>query len=265
MNRLFSSFALAFIFFGLLDSALADPVDFVYLNNGLGRSQFGTMDLATGVFSLIGNTTTTYSAMTRLPGGPLYAVDNTSRLLLLNTATGGINSVVGTMGSGIEGAVLSSAGTMYAFNASNLYTVNTSNASVTLVGAFGLSGALYSASFDKNTMYLQESSFAGAKSKLYTVNTSTGLATQVGTGNTGFEITTTDFENSTLYGFTTGSQVVTINTSTGAGILLLTQGTGQVLSAATAAAAVPEPASLCLFAIGVGLVCMSRSRMRRVS
>ena len=251
MKQLFFSLAGLTLFAVVTDVSSADTIDYVYLTS----HQFGTMDVQNGAFTNIGPVSTTYEDLTRLPGGTLYGVDSSSNLLVIDQATGSASSVVGNMGNAILGAKLSGSGTLFGYSNTELYTINTSNANASLVGAFGVpAGYYYDATFNGNMMYLQETNGAGGVSNLYTVNTSTGLATLV--GNIGYEVFALDFEGSTLYGFTAGGQIVTINTTSGAGTFLAgqQQGSGVVYSDATASAAVPEPATLTLFGIGVTVI-----------
>jgi hypothetical protein len=137
--------------------------------------------------------------------------------------------------------------------------VNTANANVTSIGAFGISaGTFYDATFNGNTMYLQETNGSGGLSNLYTVNTGTGAATLV--GNIGFEIYALDYEDSTLYGFTANGQIVTIDTTTGVGTFLVNESSGDVYSATSAS--VPEPTSFVLLAF-VGVTGMAGYILRR--
>ena len=186
-------------------------------------------------------------------------MDSSTRLLILDQSTGAISSVIGTMGDGIEGAKFDGSGTLFGYNRTDLYTVNPSNANVTLVGAFGIgTGSFYDAAFNGHTMYLQETNGSGGTSNVYTVNTSTGAATLV--GNVGYALYAMDYENGTLFGFTESGQIVSINTSTGAGTFVANQSSGDVFSAATAGSAVPEPASLILLGIGFAGVAAVRRR-----
>jgi hypothetical protein len=82
-----------------------------------------------------------------------------------------------------------------------------------------------------------------------------------------------DFENGVLYGFTQStSQIITINTQTGAGTFLVNEsGTSNYIDAVATAApaappppapAVPEPSSLMVFTVAVIALSVS-ARLRR--
>jgi hypothetical protein len=258
MRRLFSVLIIVGLPLIVARETLAG-LDYVYLSS----HQFGTMDLQTGSFSVLGTTSITYEDLTRLPGGTLYATDDSSRLLIIDQNTGAISSVVGTMGNGIEGAKFSGSGILFGYNRNDLYIIDPTTAQSTLVGSFGITaGADYNATFNGNTMYLQETNGPGGTSTLYTVNTSTGVATTV--GNIGYGVLATDFENGTLYGFTTSGQIISINTGTGAGTFVANQSSGDVFSAATAGAgAVPEPASLTMMNGGLAMVALVALARRR--
>jgi PEP-CTERM motif len=236
----------------------ADTMDDVTLES----PTFGTMDLQTGAFTAIGSGISGIEDLTRLPGGPLYGVNSYHQLLDINPSTG-VASLIGLMGNDIYGAKLDANGTLFGYNRTDLYTVNTSNGNVALVGAFGIpTGGYYDAAFNGNNMYFQETNGAASTSNLYTVNTSTGQASLV--GNVGFSVGAMDFEKGTLYGFTLSGQIITINTATGSGTFLVNQQTSSaVFAAATAASAVPEPGSLCLLSLGLAAVATFRLRVRK--
>jgi len=230
---------------GSMGTTLGGTIAYVYTVDGT----FGTMDLQTGAFNSIGPGGANYQNMTSQPGGPLYAADPSTMLLTIDTHTGGISTVIGTMGNNINGLKFDESGTLFGFSRTDLYTVNPTNAAVTLVGATGLSGSsfAYDAIFKGNTMYWEDTTGPGNTSNLYTVNTSTGMASLV--GNIGFEVNAMDYQNGTLYGFTVNGQIITIDTATATGTFLVNQGSpGRVVSAT---AAVPEPGSVCLLGIGI--------------
>jgi len=226
--------------------ARADIIDYAATTAG----ELGTLDLQTGVFTSIGNSGFLYQDLTRLPGGTLYAVDNSHNLRTVNTSDGS-SVVVGNMGDGIFGIKLRSDGTMFALSNTTLYTVNPSTAAATLIGTTGVNLYLYDLAFSSpNELYLSGAPVGAGNSSLYMVNQTTGNATLVGASNVYAPVL--DYENGTLYGitFTTGSQeIVTFNTTTGAATVLSTiTGVTDVeiygIAPAAAVATVPEPSSL---------------------
>jgi hypothetical protein len=143
-------------------------------------------------------------------------VDQDGDLDLLNPSTGAIESTVGHMGIHIYGLKFDSNGVLYGYNGGALYQVNPLTASETLISL------------------------------------STGAATLVGV--VGYDVTTMIYEGTTLYGFTyqANSEVISINTSTGAGSFLYnTSGAGTITSLTDipTAASVPEPSTAVLAAI----------------
>jgi hypothetical protein len=158
-------------------------------------------------------------------GTSLYGVDSTSELYSINPANG-VTTAIGSTGiAGLAGLVLSSGGVLYASDVSNgnIYTIDTTTGAATILGSTGLSspGALAIAN---GTLYLTAPS--GGHDYLYTVNISTGAATPVSAGNgicTGSGNSGTCYSNvgglaffeGVMAGFTTGTNVVLINTNTG--------------------------------------------------
>ena len=204
---------------------------------------------------MIGPGGSVYEDMTSRTGGPLYAVDSSATLLTVDPNTGGIASVIGTMGNNIEGLKFNASGTLFGFSNSDLYTVNAANGQATLVGAFvGIAAPRYyfEAAFNGNTMYVSVGNGPGQTSNLYSVNTDTGAASLI--GNIGYTPRALDFQDGTLYGFALDNPAgfnITINTTTGAGTFLVNGPVPQVISATPLVSAVPEPSSAWLLGLGI--------------
>ena len=201
--------------------ANADVLDYaVTLNNELG-----TIDLQTGVFTQLGTVNGISSGdigdLARLPGGLLYGINASSELVLIDPVAL-TTSVVGVSGNSILGLAFRPGGTLFGVSLnSRLYTINPSTGAATLVAAltgtgFPGIGGVFDIKFDNtgNTYLL-------SANKLYTINTSNGQTTLVGA--IGFSVYALDLENGTLYGFTTDGKIISINTTTGAGVLVATQ------------------------------------------
>jgi hypothetical protein len=198
----------------LSGNARADVVDYAVTS----ANQLGTIDLQTGVFTQIGTVNgvagSTEGDLTRLPGGLLYGVDSSSRLVLIDPVAL-TTSLVGPCGNSIFALAFRKDGVLFGSSASQLFTINPNTGAATLVGAMGVSSSFWDIKFDgSGQLYL-------AQTSLYKVNTSTGHATLVGA--IGFSVWALDFEDGTLYGFTTVGQIISINTTTGAGTLVSTQ------------------------------------------
>ena len=105
----------------------------VYAMGSLG-SEFGTLDLTTGVFNPIGPADTGfYGDITTQPTtGTVYAVDHNMDLIVLNPSTGAIESTVGHLGIHLYGLKFDANGVLYGYNGGSLYQVNPSTASETL-------------------------------------------------------------------------------------------------------------------------------------
>jgi hypothetical protein len=242
--------------------SVGGPIDYMVSSAG----QFGTVDLGTGAFTSIGVADLSeLEDITRIPGGPLYAMDNSSDLRTINVSDG-TTTVIGVSGNGILGLKEDPTnGTLYGFTKTDLYAINPTTAAATHVGAFGvtLSGA-FDGAFDSSGHFFVEGS-----STLYSVDKSTALATLIGTVS-GFSLQAMDFENGLLYASTsnTGGPIITVDPTTAIGKLVADQDAaikGTIFAMATASnptttSAIPEPTTLILFGIGiVGLLgCRAR-------
>jgi hypothetical protein len=158
---------------------------------------------------------------------------NASSELVLIDPVALTTSVVGDSGHGILGLAFRPDGTLFGVSlGSGLYTINPNTGAATLVAAltgtgFPGIGGDFDIKFD-NTGHTYLLTF----NNLYTVNTSSGQTTLVGA--IGFSVYALDLENGTLYGFTTAGKIISINTTTGAGVVVATQSQASPIIAASA-------------------------------
>ena len=214
--------------------ASADDIDYaVTMGN-----QLGTIDLQTGAFTQIGTVNGIAGSVTedlaRLPRGLLYGSDTNSELFLIDPVAL-TTSLVGACGNTIFGLAFRQDGTLFGCSDNTLYQINPNTGAATLVGAMGVSSTYYDIKFDSGGhLYLVENS------TLYLVNTSTGQALQIGA--IGFNVWALDFGNGTLFGFTSGGQIVSINTTTGVGTFVANETqSSPIVTAAPGGVSVGEP------------------------
>ena len=139
-------------------------------------ADFGTIDLATGAFTRLGNSDQTLAGL-GVANSTLYAASyhtNPGNLYTVNPANGGLTLVGSSaisydmFGSNTQG--------LYAMGIDgNLYSINSTTGAATLIGPIGVGfGSWRNLSCNASTLYLAN----GAN--LYTLNTTTGAATLVG-------------------------------------------------------------------------------------
>ena len=216
---------------------------------------FGTIDLNTGAFTLLGNSGQTLSGL-GVYGGNLYGVTYTvpsGSFYQVNPANGALTAIGSP--SGVDyydfGSTLTG---LYALvqvtGNTDLYSINPTTGAATLIGATGVAASgVNNLSTNSSTLYFTSGG------DLYTINTSTGIGTLVGySGGPNFGALVT--EGGTLYGGQSSPTyaVDTINTTTGAAT------TGPALSGAGAGlfyglaptTTVPEPCTLLLLSCALG-------------
>jgi len=185
-------------------------------------SQLGTIDLQTGVFTetglmngILGSDT---QDLARLPGGLLYGSNANSELVLMDPVTL-TPSLVGECGHHIYGLAFRQDGTLFGCSSDTLYRINPNTGEATLVGAMGVSGSYFDIKFDNSgRLYYVGAANTVEFSTLCQIDTATGQAVQIGqSGSVGFNVWALDFNNGTLFGFTSGGQIISINTATGTG------------------------------------------------
>jgi hypothetical protein len=186
---------------------------------GGNTSPFGTVDLNSGVFTLIGNMGPGSYTGLGVANGVLYTEQN-GLLFSINTTNGSLTQIGGITGNNLASFGSTTTG-LYGLAGTGsqvvatLFSINPQTGALTAIGPIGSSiignGQGYYArlSAGSSTLYMENGG------NLYTINTATGAATQVGTTDSnGYLTSVLLFENGTYY---TGSGSVfgTINIATG--------------------------------------------------
>lgn len=236
-------------------SSHADDLAYMATNSG----DFGTINLATGAFSLQGNFGQTLAGLA-VVNSTLFGTsyNNTGNLYSINPANGSL-TLVGSSAIVIDDFGATTGGGLYAVStSSNLYSINASTGAATLIGNTGLGLSGFRAlSNNGGALYFADGT------NIYTLNTTTGAATLVGsTGGPGMGALL--FLNGTLYGGADSPdiRVDTLNPGTGAATsgAAVTGTNGQFYGLA----AVPEPMSLVSEVLGgMMLFLLGRRKAKR--
>jgi hypothetical protein len=222
---------------------------------GTDTGEFGTIDLTTGVFSLLGNSGQTLAGMA-VNGGKLFASayhTTLGALFNVNPANGALTTL-GNSGVDIDDFGSTTSGLFGVGVDGNLYSFNPSNGAATLIGPTGIGFGIWRGlSTNSAILYFADGI------NLYTLNTSTGAATLVGNMGGGVEIGALLEEDGNLYGGEEepALQVDTLDPGTG----LATSGpplsgaTGHFYALAPSPIptppSVPEPTSFGLLSVGI--------------
>ncbi len=241
----------------------ASPIAYVYS----ASNQFGTIDLSSGIFTLIGNTGVSLTSLTITGGGTLYSQNGSNNLVTVNPATG----LTTPIGPGSSAAISArSDGALYGVDLSVLYSVSPTTGATTSVGPFGTNFVGDAATFNSSNQLFLVGATSLTTTGLYTVNTSTGAATLI--GNDGFLVLSIFFSGNTLYGFTADpttfapGPIVTLNTSNGLGTPVGVQDPSLAIVFGSAlfpgtTSTTPEPATFAL--AGIATACLLIARKRR--
>lgn len=223
-----------------------------------GTSSLYTIDTATGVTTLVGDTGFAINGLNYY-NGTLYAIQRGfgGNLLTLNTSTGA-GTVVGPLGDatgdGFGRAVLlaidpsGNAFTWYDPGNDDLASVDLGTGAATIVGDSGLSTAQHGMSFLGSTLYLVN--FDG---QVFTLDTTTGAGTPVGNVGTAAHHGDVNPDDSLYYGLD--------STSSTPGLVRLDLTTQTVIGSVTLdrrihavafqdANAVPEPGTMTMMSLG---------------
>jgi len=218
----------------------------------------GTVDVATGAATVIGEMPVTMTDIAFDPSGNLWGIsfNGLYRIDRHNAAT----ALIGNFGPSLNSLVFGADGTLYAAS-TELYTLNTSTGAATLVGTGGgyNSGDL---AFAGGNLYL-----TSLGDNLFTLDTATGAGTSVGPIGFSSVFGLATDNNVDLYGVT-GTDVIGIDPATGDGTLLtdyagtdLGAANGSAFLSEAGASAVAEPHVLAL--LGFALVGFWLQRRRK--
>ncbi len=186
---------------------------------GGNTSPFGTVDLNSGVFTLIGNMGPSSYVGLGIANGVVYTEQN-GILFSVNTSNGSVTQIGGIVGNNLATFGSTTTG-LYGLtgtgsqNVATLFSINPQTGALTAIGPIGSNvignGQYFYArlSVGTSTLYMENGG------NLYTINTATGAGTQVGTTDSnGYLTSVLLFENGTYYDGA-GSVFGTINTATG--------------------------------------------------
>jgi hypothetical protein len=264
LEKLMKRLALAVFLCLAPSSVFADIMAYVV---GSG-SQFGTVDLATGVYTQISPNINDAVGLAIGSGGVLYGINNSGSLMTVNPTTGATTIIGSTGVSGLLVFTALSNGSLYAMDGNEeLYSINPSNGHATAIGSTGLPG-LGTVGYDNslagasNTLYYTLNTSTPFGPNLYTINPLNAQATLVGSTASGIEGSA--FAGGTLYGFLNSEEIDSINTANGAATFVANLSPGENLfGGAPNTPAVPEPTSVFLFGTVIaGSVVMMKRKHR---
>src|SRR5215470_8982752 len=191
---------IAVLLFVLATSALKGDDTAYFIAGG----QFGTINLNTGMYTVLGTSTNSSLAGLGEVGGTLYAaVANAGTLYTVNPKSGALNPVgsssiiywhLGSTTTGLYAAGWPAGTNLNPVPPLMFYSIDTRTGAATQIGAFGVAPGFYGQAFSAGspTLYL------GDYENLYSIDTNSGNATVIG-GTSGLIIVGLGYENGKLY------------------------------------------------------------------
>lgn len=199
-------------------ASLAHAGPRIWIDDSFGR--IGTVDVETGLATVIGNSGVNFTDIAFDPNGNLYGV-SFNTLYSINKATAAATKI-GSLGiSDANSLVFGADGTLYAVGntSGNLYTINTATGTATVLFNTGYTSG-GDLAFLNGTLYYTDAL------SLLSINLNSKQTTFIGSigAYPVFGLAATD--NGILYGVAKNS-IYSINVSTGAGTLVSTYADGQ--------------------------------------
>jgi len=240
-------------------AATAAPIMHVHDSQG----NLGTVDVATGNVTVIGNMGVVMTDIAFDPSGNLYGISFTN-LYSINPGTAAATFIGGHGVPGGNALVFATDGTLYAagFSGTNLYRINPANGATTDLGNMGFTSG-GDLAFNAGKFYL-----ADGLSRLVRIDLA-NLANTTLVGSFGvpsvFGLATGD--DGLLYAVA-GTTIYTVNTSTGAAtnpVSFASQGLGTAFGQSFRTEAVPEPATLLLLSVMLLGLAVARGRYGRAA
>ncbi len=255
-------FALTSLCATIATPSLAAPI--LWISDS--QANLATVDVATGIGTVIGNSGVALTDIAFDSSGTLFGV-SFNTLYRVNTSNASLTTV-GSLGiGGANALVFGSNGTLYAAanNTTGLYSVNTLTGAATLLGDTGFvsSGDL---AFVGNSLFLAAET--GASDSLVSVGLGPVSGGLVGSFGVNDVFGMARAENGVLYGVT-GNSIRSINTATGASTFVITYnyaGRGQAFGTSfflEAQQGVPEPATWAMMLLGFGAIGFAMRRRRQ--
>ena len=192
----------------------------VYIANVTSNSTVLTLDVTTGVTTLVGSSGVTLTDLAFFEGRLLG--NSFSQLFEINTTTGAA-TLIGTINAGSVNSLVSANGILYGATTGigQFITINPTTGAGTVISSLG-SGVASSGDmvFDGTNLLATVKVSGSSIDRLASINPSTGAITII--GSTGFvNVFGLAFSGGQLIGITSTGQVISINATTGVGTLII--------------------------------------------